>query len=117
MFSSRSNCYLDLRPYMNSVPFVVKEKAPAMQAFRLFRGLGMRHLVVVCVNAGLQQVQPCSQGVVCVCVFCQVNDVNRVRGVITRQNLTHHALEATWHKASQEARHANGGGDPHFGHM
>ena len=62
---------------MNSVPYVVKEKAPAMQAFRLFRGLGMRHLVVV-------------------------NDVHRVRGVITRQNLTHHALVETWKRAKRE---------------
>lgn len=66
-------CYMDLRPYMNSVPFVVKEKAPAMQAFRLFRGLGMRHLVVV-------------------------DDRHQVSGVITRQDLTHHALLHKWKK-------------------
>lgn len=99
--------YLDLRPYVNHVPHVVKEKAPATQAYNLFRTLGMRHLVVV-----RSRVQQCGQRArvsscphalsaclsVCVCVcpwvahMHQVDDCHDVVGVITRADLTGHRI-------------------------
>lgn len=38
---------LDLRPYMNLSPYSVTENANLPRIFRLFRGLGLRHLVIV----------------------------------------------------------------------
>lgn len=55
--------FLDLRPYMSRSPPVVKESAPAIHAFRMFRGLGLRHL-------------------------CVLNELGDVTGIITRSDLT-----------------------------
>ncbi|KAF6198876.1 hypothetical protein GE061_006899 [Apolygus lucorum] len=41
------NQVLDLRPYMNPSPYTVKLDASLPRIFRLFRGLGLRHIVVV----------------------------------------------------------------------
>jgi chloride channel 7 len=38
---------LDLRPYMNLSPYTVTENSNLPRMFRLFRGLGLRHLIVV----------------------------------------------------------------------
>ena len=38
---------LDLRPYMNLSPYSLTENANLPRIFRLFRGLGLRHLVIV----------------------------------------------------------------------
>ena len=38
---------LDLRPYMNLSPYSLVENANLPRIFRLFRGLGLRHLVIV----------------------------------------------------------------------
>lgn len=39
--------WLDIRPYMNTTPFTVHARAPLMRAYRLYRSMGLRHLVVV----------------------------------------------------------------------
>lgn len=39
-------CLMDLTPFMNPAPFTVSESATLPRIFRLFRGLGLRHLVV-----------------------------------------------------------------------
>lgn len=45
------DCYLnyelDLRPYMNLAPYSLTEDSNLPRVFRLFRGLGLRHLVIV----------------------------------------------------------------------
>ncbi len=38
---------LDLRPYMNLSPYSLTVNANLPRIFRLFRGLGLRHLVIV----------------------------------------------------------------------
>ena len=50
---------LDLRPYMNLSPYSVTENSNLPRIFRLFRGLGLRHLTIV-------------------------NENNRVVGIVTR---------------------------------
>ena len=39
--------FIDLRPYMNRSPHLVLEDFPLQRVFKLFRGLGLRHIVVV----------------------------------------------------------------------
>ena len=39
--------YMDLTPYMNPAPFSVHINSPLARVFRLFRTMGLRHLVVV----------------------------------------------------------------------
>lgn len=36
---------MDLTPYMNATPHTVQDQTPVPRAFRLFRSLGLRHLV------------------------------------------------------------------------
>jgi len=38
---------LDLRPYMNLAPYSLSENSNLPRIFRLFRGLGLRHIVIV----------------------------------------------------------------------
>ncbi|XP_074647081.1 H(+)/Cl(-) exchange transporter 7-like [Tubulanus polymorphus] len=40
-------CYIDLRPYMNPAPYLVLETMSLPRLFKLFRGLGLRHTVVI----------------------------------------------------------------------
>ncbi|XP_057310873.1 H(+)/Cl(-) exchange transporter 7-like [Hydractinia symbiolongicarpus] len=61
-------CYIDLRPFMNPVPYTIQEKSSLNRGFRLFRALGLRHLVVV-------------------------NENNQVIGIVTRKDL---ARYRTW---------------------
>uniref|UniRef100_A0A0A9YRE8 Chloride channel protein n=1 Tax=Lygus hesperus TaxID=30085 RepID=A0A0A9YRE8_LYGHE len=53
---------LDLRPYMNPSPYTVHDTASLPRIFRLFRALGLRHLVVV-------------------------TDTNEVVGMVTRKDI------------------------------
>ncbi|XP_077866692.1 H(+)/Cl(-) exchange transporter 7-like [Saccoglossus kowalevskii] len=39
--------HIDLRPFMNPTPYTVSQNSSLSRIFRLFRGLGLRHLVVV----------------------------------------------------------------------
>ena len=55
---------IDLRPYMNPVPYSVRESSPLSRVFTLFRTMGLRHLVVVDID-------------------------NKIIGMITRVNLVH----------------------------
>lgn len=41
------NYELDLRPYMNLAPYSVTENSNLPRVFRLFRGLGLRHIIIV----------------------------------------------------------------------
>uniref|UniRef100_T2MFU2 Chloride channel protein n=1 Tax=Hydra vulgaris TaxID=6087 RepID=T2MFU2_HYDVU len=62
------DCYIDLRSFMNPAPYSIQEKSSLNRGFRLFRALGLRHLVVV-------------------------NDNNQVIGIVTRKDL---AGYCTW---------------------
>ena len=53
---------LDLRPYLNLSPYSLTESSNLPRMFRLFRGLGLRHLVIV-------------------------DDTNKVVGIVTRIDL------------------------------
>ena len=68
------NLELDLRPYMNLAPYSLTENSNLPRIFRLFRGLGLRHLVIV-------------------------DDHNRVVGLVTRIDIakfkTHVGLHHT----------------------
>ncbi|TMW67753.1 hypothetical protein Poli38472_007425 [Pythium oligandrum] len=55
--------WMDLTPYMNATPHTVQDQTPVPRAFRLFRSLGLRHLVVL-------------------------NRRHEVRGIVTRKDLT-----------------------------
>lgn len=55
---------INLEMFMNPSPYTVPETTSAPRLFRLFRALGLRHLVVV-------------------------NLENRVSGIITRKDLIH----------------------------
>lgn len=45
--------WMELTPYMNPTPHTILEQSPVPRAFRLFRSLGLRHLVVVNRNYGM----------------------------------------------------------------
>ncbi|CAB4016359.1 H(+) Cl(-) exchange transporter 7-like, partial [Paramuricea clavata] len=40
-------CCLDLRPFMNVMPYTVHEESSISRVFHLFRAIGLRHLIVV----------------------------------------------------------------------
>lgn len=72
-------CTVDLRPYLNCAPFIVRQTASVERAYRLFRTLGLRHLIVV-------------------------DDSNSLVGMLTRKDLlSHHIVECL-----REDRAANG---------
>ncbi|CAM9377787.1 unnamed protein product [Phaeothamnion confervicola] len=54
--------WMDLRPYVNTAPYVINESASMTRTYRLFRTLGLRHL-------------------------CVVNHHNQVVGMMTRKDL------------------------------
>ncbi|EDO35010.1 predicted protein [Nematostella vectensis] len=60
-------CYIDLRPFMNPAPYTVHEGASLSRVFRLFRALGLRHIVVV-------------------------EDHNEVTGIVTRKDLARYRM-------------------------
>ena len=45
--SEEFDMFMDLRPYMSCNLFVVQQDASMMRVFRVFRSLGLRHLIVV----------------------------------------------------------------------
>lgn len=63
------NLWMDLTPYFNPTPYVVNEQTPVPRAFRLFRSLGLRHLVVL-------------------------NRTEEICGIITRKDLTAEHLKS-----------------------
>jgi len=68
---------VDLSYYMHVAPYTVSHKALLSRVFRLFRTMGLRHLIVV-------------------------NHRNRVVGMITRKDLAH--CEERIQKSRREAR-------------
>lgn len=56
------DCYMDLRPFMNPSPYTVHENVSLSRVFKLFRALGLRHIVVV-------------------------NENNEVVGIVTRKDI------------------------------
>uniref|UniRef100_A0A1B6JQE8 Chloride channel protein n=1 Tax=Homalodisca liturata TaxID=320908 RepID=A0A1B6JQE8_9HEMI len=67
------NQSLDLRPFMNPSPYCVQMNSSLPRVFRLFRALGLRHLIVI-------------------------NDTNEVVGMVTRKDL---AKYRTWKHLGQ----------------
>ncbi|KAH9125926.1 hypothetical protein AeMF1_003539 [Aphanomyces euteiches] len=68
--STERDLWMDLTPYMNPTPHTVQDQTPVPRAFRLFRSLGLRHLVVL-------------------------NRTNEVQGIISRKDLTPEHLKAS----------------------
>jgi len=60
-------CFMDLRPFMNPSPYTVNENSSLLRAFRLFRALGLRHIVAV-------------------------NDNNEVVGMVTRKDMARYRM-------------------------
>ncbi|XP_047656403.1 H(+)/Cl(-) exchange transporter 7 isoform X2 [Tachysurus fulvidraco] len=60
-------CMMDLTEFMNPTPYTVPEETSLPRVFKLFRALGLRHLVVV-------------------------DDQNRVTGLVTRKDLARYHL-------------------------
>ncbi|AWP18674.1 Chloride channel protein [Scophthalmus maximus] len=60
-------CMMDLTEFMNATPYTVPQETSLPRVFKLFRALGLRHLVVV-------------------------DDVNRVVGLVTRKDLARYHL-------------------------
>ncbi|XP_028267048.1 H(+)/Cl(-) exchange transporter 7 isoform X2 [Parambassis ranga] len=60
-------CMMDLTEFMNPTPYTVPQETSLPRVFKLFRALGLRHLVVV-------------------------DDVNRVVGLVTRKDLARYHL-------------------------
>ena len=56
---------------MDGAPYAVNESSSVMRCYRLFRTMGLRHLVVV-------------------------DGDHRVTGIITRRDMTHHRLHSHW---------------------
>ncbi|XP_050541566.1 H(+)/Cl(-) exchange transporter 7-like isoform X1 [Daktulosphaira vitifoliae] len=63
---------IDLRPYMNVAPYIIRLETSLPRTFRLFRTLGLRHIVVI-------------------------NNTNEVVGMVTRKDLARFRL---WRKAA-----------------
>ncbi|XP_015117389.1 H(+)/Cl(-) exchange transporter 7 isoform X2 [Diachasma alloeum] len=59
--------FIDLRPFMNPSPYTLQHSTTLPRAFRLFRGLGLRHLPVV-------------------------NDTHEVIGMITRKDVARYRI-------------------------
>ena len=80
--------WIDLAPYHN-LPYTIRDRSPLSRVFRLFRTMGLRHLVVVDVG-------------------------QRVVGIITRKDLTH--LESRLieqrrrRQRAERRRHSSGSG-------
>ncbi|RHY32271.1 hypothetical protein DYB32_002913 [Aphanomyces invadans] len=70
--STERDLWMDLTPYMNPTPNTVQDQTPVPRAFRLFRSLGLRHLVQVVLNRQ-----------------------NEVQGIVSRKDLTPEHLKAS----------------------
>jgi CBS-domain-containing membrane protein len=70
---------MDLTPYMNPTPHIIQEQTPVPRAFRLFRSLGLRHLVVL-------------------------NRRNEVKGMITRKDLTPNHMKTCLERLSEKEK-------------
>jgi chloride channel 7 len=75
--ASERDGLLDLRPYMEKGPHVIYNIASAMRAYRMFRTLGLRHLLVI-------------------------NSTNHIVGIITRSELLPSHMTSCDGKSSTE---------------
>ena len=64
--------WVDLRSYFDPNPFTVSSGTSVQRAYRLFRTMGIRHLVVL-------------------------DNEHKVVGIVTRQDVTEHRLHDKWH--------------------
>jgi chloride channel 7 len=69
--SAEMNCWLDVRPYMDTAPYAIHSSSSVSRCYRFFRTLGLRHLIVL-------------------------DGDHRVTGIITRKDLTESRLEHHW---------------------
>jgi len=74
---------IDLRMHMDCAPYVIQEEVSLPKIFKLFRGLGLRHLIVV-------------------------DDNNHVSGMITRLNLAKFRSEVVKGKLKLEELEVEG---------
>jgi chloride channel 7 len=65
------NLWLDVRPYMDSAPYSLNESSSIQRCYRLFRSMGLRHLVVL-------------------------DEQHRVTGMVTRKDISEHRLAREW---------------------
>ncbi|PIK56463.1 hypothetical protein BSL78_06626 [Apostichopus japonicus] len=70
-------CSIDLRPFMNPSPYSVSKEASLPRMFRLFRALGLRHLVVT-------------------------DGHNRVVGIVTRKDLARYRYNSHRNRGLEE---------------
>lgn len=75
---------MDLHPYMNSSAYTVSHTASLPRIFKLFRALGLRHLVVV-------------------------NSSNMVVGIVTRKDLARYRTTSHYGRLSMEELHISHG--------
>lgn len=75
--------WLDLRPYLDASPFIINERASVQRTYRMFRTLGLRHLIVI-------------------------NKSHQLVGVVTRSDLValHHISSHNGHSDGQRKRRA-----------
>ncbi|RLO13055.1 hypothetical protein DYB28_004410, partial [Aphanomyces astaci] len=77
--STERDLWMDLTPYMNPTPHTIQDQTPVPRAFRLFRSLGLRHLVVL-------------------------NRHNQVKGIVSRKDLTPEHLKASLDHLSESEK-------------
>eukprot|EP00601_Ochromonadales_sp_CCMP2298_P023979 CAMPEP_0173277300 /NCGR_PEP_ID=MMETSP1143-20121109/4001_1 /TAXON_ID=483371 /ORGANISM="non described non described, Strain CCMP2298" /LENGTH=834 /DNA_ID=CAMNT_0014214371 /DNA_START=134 /DNA_END=2635 /DNA_ORIENTATION=+ len=77
------NCWLDIRPYMDTSPYAINASSSIQRCYRFFRTMGLRHLVVL-------------------------DGDHRVAGIVTRKDITEHRLEHHWfHEGDNMQKYIN----------
>ena len=74
---SETTLWIDLRAYYDAAPYTVGKRASVQRAYKLFRTMGLRHLIV-----------------------CDSD--NKVVGIVTRKDVTEHRLHGKWHHEGSE---------------
>jgi len=69
--NAEMNCWLDVRPYMDTAPYAINASSSVQRCYRFFRTLGLRHLIVL-------------------------DGDHRVIGIVTRKDITEQRLEHHW---------------------
>jgi chloride channel 7 len=69
--STDMQCWMDVRPYMDTAPFTINASSSVQRCYRFFRTMGLRHLIVL-------------------------DNDHKVTGIITRKDITEHRLEHHW---------------------
>ena len=69
--STHQNLWIDVRTYMDTAPYSLNESSSIQRCYRLFRSMGLRHLIVL-------------------------DDQHRVTGMVTRRDITEHRLMHEW---------------------